>query len=83
MRTFLRSLAPVLLGTALSFPLLLSGCTARVTYYDPYYHDYHRWDNHEVVLYGQWEHDTHRDHVEFNQRNDTDKKAYWDWRHSH
>jgi hypothetical protein len=27
------------------------GCTARVRYYDEEHHDYHRWNNHEVVVY--------------------------------
>jgi hypothetical protein len=52
-----------------------------VRVYDPYYHDYHAWDG-EVTYYSQWEHDTHRDHMDFNKRSDDDKKAYWDWRHS-
>jgi hypothetical protein len=82
MKTLFRSVAPALLVAALSSPLLLSGCAAHVTYYDPYYHDYHHWDDHEVVYYNQWEHDTHRDHVDFAKRNDADKKAYWDWRHN-
>jgi hypothetical protein len=53
-----------------------------VRVYDPYYHDYHYW-NGEVVYYNQWEHDTHRDHVDYGHRNADDQKAYWDWRHSH
>jgi hypothetical protein len=82
MRKLTRNLAPLILMAAFSSPVLLSGCSGGVSYYDPYYHDYHRWNNHEVVLYGQWEHDTHRDHMDFNKRNDSDKKAYWDWQHS-
>jgi hypothetical protein len=62
-------------------PACGSRCSAHVRVYDPYYHDYHAWDG-EVVYYNQWEHDTHRDHVEFNKRNSDDQKAYWDWRHS-
>ena len=83
MRALLRSLAPLLLLIALSSPFLLAGCAGSVSYYDPYYHDYHRWNNHEMVYYSQWEHDTHRDHMDFDKRNDADKKAYWDWRHNH
>jgi hypothetical protein len=33
------------------------------------------------VYYNQWEHDTHRDHVDLKQRNAADQKEYWDWRH--
>jgi hypothetical protein len=60
--------------------LLTTGCEAHVRVYDPYYGDYHVWSG-ETVYYSRWEHDTHRDHVEFNSRSDADKKAYWDWRH--
>jgi hypothetical protein len=78
----MRNFAPVLLAAVLAAPVLNTGCTAHVRVYDPYYHDYHAWDG-EVTYYAQWEHDTHRDHMDFNKRNDDDKKAYWDWRHSH
>lgn len=82
MRLLRKSLSPLLLGTMLTSSFLVTGCTVHAGYYDPYYHDYHRWDG-ETVYYNQWEHDTHRDHVDFKKRNDADKKAYWDWRHSH
>ncbi len=60
--------------------LTTTGCTVHAGYYDPYYHDYHPIDG-EVVYYNQWEHDTHRDHVDLKQRNAADQKEYWDWRH--
>ncbi len=80
MQTLLRQLTRPMLAAAFALPVFLSGCTVHAGYYDPYYHDHHNW-NGEVVYYGQWEHDTHRDHMDFNKRNDGDKKAYWDWRH--
>jgi hypothetical protein len=80
MQTLLRHKTRLLLAVTFSLPVLMSGCTVHAGYYDPYYHDHHNW-NGEVVYYGQWEHDTHREHMEFNKRNDADKKAYWDWRH--
>jgi len=82
MRSMLGKFAPLLLAAAVALPILTTGCEVHARVYDPYYHDYHPW-NGEVTYYGQWERDTHRDHVEFNARNDNDKKAYWDWRHSH
>jgi hypothetical protein len=82
MRFRSRAFSAVLLAAAISAPALVTGCSARVRVYDPYYHDYHYW-NGEVVYYNQWEHDTHRDHVEFASRSAADQKAYWDWRHSH
>ncbi len=81
MRSLLRSFTSFLLVTVIAVPLFCSGCEARVGVYDPYYHDRHVWAA-EEPYYTQWEHDTHRDHVDFNKRNDADKKAYWDYRHS-
>ena len=74
----------LLLAGALAAPLAVIGC-AEHTYrvYDPYHNDYHRWDDHEVVFYTQWERDTHRDHRDFDKRDAAEQKEYWDWRHSH
>ena len=77
----MRNFAPLILAAVLAAPVLSTGCAGSVRFYDPYYHDYHPWAG-EVTYYGQWETNTHRDHVEFNKRNDSDKKEYWDWRHS-
>jgi hypothetical protein len=82
MQTLRGSLTLPLLAAALSVPLLISGCTVHAGYYDPYYHDRHPW-NGETVYYGQWEHDTHRDHMDFRRRNQADQKSYWEWRHQH
>jgi hypothetical protein len=81
MRTLARHFAPLLLTAAFISPLLTTGCAVHARVYDPYYHDYHAWGG-ETVYYNQWEHDTHRDHRDFAKRNDADKKAYWDWRHT-
>jgi hypothetical protein len=81
MRSLYRQFAPVLLAVALAAPVVITGCAAHVRYYDPYYNDYHGWDHREVVYYNQWEHDTHRNHQDFNKRSDADKKEYWTWRH--
>lgn len=83
MRKFLVHCTPLALTAAFLAPALLSGCTVHAGYYDdPYYHDRHVWSG-EVVYYNQWEHDAHRAHKDFDRRSDADKKAYWDWRHSH
>ena len=82
MRFSVRNFAQLALAAVMAFPVLMTGCAVHARVYDPYYGDYHVWSG-ETVYYNQWEHDTHRDHVEFNARNDNDKKAYWDWRHSH
>jgi len=62
--------------------LLSVGCAAHARVYDSYHHDYHAWAG-ESGYYVQWENDTHRDHRDFDRRSEEDKKAYWDWRHSH
>jgi len=71
-----------LLVAATAAVLSTSGCTVHAGYYDPYYHDYHPVQG-EVVYYGQWERETHREHRELKQRNKEEQKEYWDWRHKH
>ena len=66
--------------TALVAPALVAGCATRV--YDPYYHDYHTWNDGEVVYYHRWENETHRHDEDFRKRNKDEQKEYWDWRHS-
>ena len=52
--------------------------------YDPYYSDYHVWNQGEVVNYDQWAHETHRDpHRDFRQLPPEEQKEYFSWRHSH
>jgi len=84
MRHAYRILNSLLLAAVLISPAAITGCAARASYrvYDPYYEDYHDWDHHEVVYYNQWEHDTHRDHRDFNKRDKDEQKQYWDWRHN-
>jgi hypothetical protein len=82
MRSSLRNFAAVLLALALGGPVFIAGCAEHTRYYDPYYSDYHDWNHSEVVYYDRWEHETHRDHVDFGKRNDGEKKEYFTWRHS-
>jgi len=65
------------------FPVVISGCAARVRVYDEEHRDYHDWNHGEVVYYQRWEVETHRDHRDFNRRNAEEKKEYWNWRHAH
>ena len=78
----------VLMAAFLATPLLITGCSARVgvgyRVYDPYYRDYHVWDDGEVVYYNRWAGETHRDaHRDFRKLNRNEQKEYWNWRHSH
>ena len=79
--SLLRFYTFILLASVIAAPLFCAGCAARVSVYDPYYHDRHVWAA-EEPYYSQWEHDTHRDHMDFAKRSDADKKEYWDWRHN-
>ena len=52
--------------------------------YDPYYTDYHTWDNNEVVYYNTWTTETHRDpHRDYRKLSKNEQKDYWTWRHNH
>jgi hypothetical protein len=68
------------------FSLATLGCADHHYYraYDPYYNDYHRWDDHERIYYEQWSRENHRDeHRDFRQLDKNEQKEYWTWRHSH
>ena len=82
MRNVSRNFALAVLAVALAGPVLIAGCEGEVRYYDADYHDYHRWNHGEVVYYNNWEHETHREHVDFAKRNDAEKKEYYSWRHN-
>jgi len=87
MRIFSRLFTWLLFATVLAVPVVVSGCAARVSagyrYYDADYNDYHTWNDGEVVYYTQWEHDTHRDHRDFQKRSKDEQREYWHWRHDH
>ena len=76
MRSLFRKAAPFILAVALVSPLFTTGCAVHARVYDTY-------GPGEDVYYAQWEHETHRDHVEYARRNAADQKAYWKWRHNH
>ncbi len=64
-----------LLASVLLVAVLSIGCAAHRQVYV--------WGSGETTYYAQWEHETHRDHVEWEQRNDGDRNAYWAWRKHH
>lgn len=52
--------------------------------YDPYYSDYHVWNDTEIVYYRQWAVENHRDeHRDFRKLRPEEQKEYWTWRHTH
>jgi len=76
----------LLLAAALTSSLGALGCGEHHYYrvYDPYYTDYHRWDNDEVVYYRRWAAENHRDpDRDFRKIRPEEQKEYWTWRHNH
>jgi hypothetical protein len=65
----------LLLASALMIPLFSMGCAEHRQVY--------AWGPGETTYYVQWEHETHRDHVDYERRNDADHNAYWKWRKHH
>jgi hypothetical protein len=80
-----RPLSLLLLSAALA--ATVSGVACEHHYYrvyDPYYSDYHEWNNGEVVYYQRWAGETHRDpHRDFRKLRPEEQKEYWTWRHNH
>ena len=37
----------------------------------------------ETVYYNQWEHDTHREHLDLNKRSEAERQEYAEWLRSH
>ena len=82
-----RFLGICFLAAALSSSVLgTTACSHHYYYrvYDPYYSDYHVWNDNEVVYYHQWAHEAHRDpDRDFRKIPPGEQKEYWTWRHSH
>jgi hypothetical protein len=86
MKLSLRFASLLVLGAALACAALGTACAHHHYYrvYDPYYHDYHVWNDNEVVYYHQWANEYHRDpNRDFRHLPPGEQKEYWDWRHSH
>jgi hypothetical protein len=80
-----RGTSSLLLFAVLAAASTMTGCAERRhRVYDPYYHDYHRWNNNEVVFYNQWVVETHGDsHREYRRLHRDEQRQYWEWRHHH
>lgn len=72
----MKKFASVLLGSVLMAPLL-TGCAARGGVYVRTYGPA------EAPYYNQWEHETHRQHMEYERRKREEQREYWDWRRHH
>lgn len=76
-------LGTLLLGAAISAPLLTGGCAAHTRYYDDYYADYHPWDAREDHAYRAWLAERHYEWREYNRLTREQQRDYWRWRHNH
>jgi hypothetical protein len=70
-----------LMLSASTFALSTTGCASSELVYDPYRHDYYRWNRGEDRMYREWEVEGYRTHVAFQRRGPSEQRAYWDWRH--
>lgn len=65
----------LLVSVLLVIPVLSTGCAEHRRAYV--------WGPGETTYYVQWEHDTHRNHVDWGARSESEHNAYWKWRHHH
>jgi hypothetical protein len=79
-----RLLISCFLAAALAASALSTACAHHYhRVYDPYYSDYHVWNDNEVVYYHQWSRENHYDeHRDFRHLPPEQQKRYWTWRHS-
>jgi hypothetical protein len=59
------------------------GATVTVRTYDPYRHDYHRWDQREERAYRAYLARRHRAYIAYQRQRAAERRAYWRWRHQH
>ena len=72
---------PLTIAALLAAPLTFGACSSGYRVYDPYGHDYHRWNRSELGLYRRWEAETRLSHVDFDRRPVAEQRAYFAWRH--
>ena len=61
----------------------VGGAGCGVSYYDETHHDYHRWNNHEVVVYHSYWDGRHEQYRDYSTLNKDEQNNYWKWRHEH
>ena len=63
--------------------LTMAACSGRVSVYDQWHSDYHRWDNHEEIVYRGYLTENHREYRPYAKLSVDDQRAYFEWRHTH
>ena len=74
---------PLLLAAAMIFPVIGSGCAARVRYYDTKYRDSHVWNPGETRAYQEYWAECRKPYREWTDLNEHEQREYWEWRHAH
>jgi hypothetical protein len=76
------------LSAALLAPMSASAAAAAgvpaavvIRVYDPYRHDYHRWDRGEQARYREYLRERHRSYIAYERQRAAERRAYWRWRH--
>jgi hypothetical protein len=68
----------------LALAMMFAGLAACASHHRTYYESGGEvWGPDEVVYYNQWEVDTHRPHVVWEERRDDEHREYWVWRRQH
>jgi hypothetical protein len=52
-------------------------------YYDKHHKDYHNWNSHEDRAWHIYLEQHHRKYMDFDRARESDRQAYWAWRHDH
>lgn len=73
----MKRLTGFVLGLALMIPLVVTGCGVRGGVYVGTY------GPPEAPYYTRWERETHRRHMEYEQRKRAEQHEYWEWRRHH
>ncbi|HUB00214.1 MAG TPA: hypothetical protein VMA34_17915 [Terracidiphilus sp.] len=81
MRSPLSNLAPLFLVTALASPLAITGCQSQPQMQSQ--PQPQAQPQSQPSSYVQWEHETHRPHVDLNRRSAEEQRQYQDWLRSH
>jgi hypothetical protein len=73
-----------MLSGVLMAPIVLRGEDHTKRYYDPYYRDYHTWNDGEEHAWRHWrEQERHERYREWERANSREHRDYWRWRHDH
>jgi hypothetical protein len=68
------------IAAGLASALLAAGCASHTRVHYATY-DYFSWNPQVDIDYTRWEHETHREHVDFTVVSNADMRAFWDWEH--